>query len=71
MSLITPLPGDAHFTSGLSLSKNIGEPILTLSPILTINFGLTPLKSDGSSANTEAAGAKAIFASGSPEILIS
>ena len=34
-----PHPGEPHLTSGLTLLKNSGDPIFTLSPSLTINFG--------------------------------
>ena len=47
MVLTVPHAGEPHLISGLTLLKNSGDPIFTLSPSLTISLGLIPLKSVG------------------------
>ena len=66
-----PLTGDVKRMRSLALLKNNGVPAFTLSPSLTSSLGVTPSKSRGERAYSEACGASASDSWGLPTRLMS
>ena len=66
-----PLTGDVKSTRSLYLLKNNGVPAFTRSPSLTSSLGVTPSKSRGERAYSEACGASASDSWGLPTRLMS